>query len=236
MRTSLFKCNDVCYHRANVKIVSVGGGLGYGALGASHHATEDIAVLRALPGMIVVAPGDPMEAAMATRAVASWPGPAHLRLGRSGEPIVHAEDIDFQIGKAIRVMDGGDITLIATGTMLHTAVRAAQSLSRDAIAARVLSMHTIKPLDVDAIYAAARETSAIIAIEEHSIIGGLGSAVAEVLAEFSDCHVPFKRVALPSAFTPFAGSREFLRECYSLSVDGIRDSVVQMLEPTRSHR
>ncbi len=228
--------NDVCYHRANVKIVSVGGGLGYGALGASHHATEDIAVLRALPGMIVVAPGDPIEAAMATRAVASWPGPAYLRLGRSGEPIVHSEAIDFQIGKAIRLMDGGDITLIATGTMLHTAMQAAQFLSRDAIAARVLSMHTIKPLDVDAIYAAARETSAIIAIEEHSIIGGLGSAVAEVLAEFSDCHGPFKRVALPSAFTPFAGSREFLRECYSLSVDGIRDSVVQMLEPTRSHR
>ena len=221
--------NDVCYHHADVKIVSVGGGLAYGALGASHHATEDIAVMRSLPEMTVVAPGDPIEAQEATRALAARAGPAYLRLGRSGEPLVHSERIDFQIGKAICAADGDDVTLIATGTMLHATAQAARQLVREGVTARVLSMHTIKPLDVDAVYAAARETQAIITVEEHSIIGGLGSAVAEVLAESSDRPVPFKRMALPSAFTP-VGSREFLNKSYSLSVEGIVDSVTRILE------
>ncbi|MGH9864787.1 MAG: transketolase family protein, partial [Candidatus Acidiferrales bacterium] len=193
--------NDVCYHRADVKIVSIGGGLAYGALGASHHATEDIAVMRSLPEMTIVAPGDPVEAEMATKALVARAGPAYLRLGRSGEPPVHSDGVDFQIGKAIRVTDGDDITLIATGTMLHATVQAAEQLAREGIGARVLSMHTIKPLDLEAVYAAATDTRAIVTIEEHSIVGGLGSAVAEVLAESSDCHVRFKRMALPSTFT-----------------------------------
>ncbi len=221
--------NDVCYHHANVKIVSVGGGLAYGALGASHHATEDIAVMRALPEMTVIAPGDPIEAEMATGALAAWPGPAYLRLGRSGEPMVHPESVNFQIGEAIQVTDGGDITLIATGTMLCATVQAAAQLAREGIAARVLSMHTIKPLDAEAVYQAARETRAIITIEEHSIIGGLGSAVAELLAEFSDCHVRFRRMALPPAFTA-VGSREFLTKSYSLFAEGIVGSAIQILE------
>ncbi|MGH9866215.1 MAG: transketolase family protein [Candidatus Acidiferrales bacterium] len=226
--------NDVCYHHADVKIVSVGGGLAYGALGASHHATEDIAVMRALPEMTVVAPGDPIEAEMATKALVVRVGPAYLRLGRSGEPVVHSGGIDFQIGKAIQITDGGDVTLIATGTMLHAAVQAAEQLSREGIAARVLSMHTIKPLDVEAVFAAATDTRAIVTIEEHSIVGGLGSAVAEVLAESPDCHVRFKRMALPSAFTS-VGSREFLLKSYSLSVEGIVESAAQILELARAH-
>jgi transketolase len=221
--------NDVCYHRANVKIVSVGGGLAYGALGASHHATEDIAAMRALPGMTVVAPGDPIEAEMATQALAAEAGPAYLRLGRSGEPLVQSHDVNFQIGKAIRVADGDDVTLIATGTMLHATVQAAGQLTREGIAARVLSMHTIKPLDAEAVFEAARETRAIITIEEHSIIGGLGGAVAEVLAESAGCHVRFKRMGLPSAFTA-VGSREFLTKSYSLCVEGIVESAMQVLE------
>lgn len=144
--------NDACYHNADVKIVSVGGGLAYGALGASHHATEDIAVMRALPGMTVVAPGDPIEAETATRALVARAGPAYLRLGRSGEPLVHSDYVDFQIGKAVRVTDGDDVTLIATGTMLHATTQAAARLAREGIAARVLSMHTIKPLDVEAVF------------------------------------------------------------------------------------
>jgi len=185
--------------------------------------------MRSLPEMTVVAPGDPVEAEEATRALMTRAGPAYLRLGRSGEPLVHSEHIDFQVGKAICVADGDDVTLIATGTMLYAAVQAARHLAQEGIATRVLSMHTIKPLDVDAVYAAAKDTQAIVTIEEHSIIGGLGSAVAEVLAEFSDCHVPFQRMALPSAFTP-VGSREFLTESYSLSVKGIVDSAMLILE------
>ena len=215
--------------------MSVGGGLAYGALGASHHATEDIAVMRALPGMTVVAPGDPIEADLATRALVARAGPAYLRLGKSGEPAVHSDGVNFQIGKAVRVTDGDDVTLIATGTMLYATVQAAEQLAREGIGARVVSMHTIKPLDGEAVFEAARETRAIITVEEHSIIGGLGSAVAEVLAESADCHVRFKRMGLPSAFTG-VGSREFLTRSYSLSIEGIVESAMQILElaPSRA--
>jgi len=167
--------NDVCYHNANVKVVSVGGGLAYGALGVTHHATEDIAVMRTLPNMTVVAPGDAFEAELATRALVAQQGPAYLRLGRSGEPRVHWDGLDFQLGKSVRLTEGSDITLIATGTMLYTAVQVAERLSQDGIQARVLSMHTVKPLDAEAVHAAASETAAIVTIEEHSILGGLGS-------------------------------------------------------------
>ncbi|HLB12498.1 MAG TPA: transketolase C-terminal domain-containing protein, partial [Dehalococcoidia bacterium] len=131
--------NDACYHRANVKIVAVGGGLSYGPLGMTHHATEDLAVVRALPGMMVVAPGDPMEAALATRAVAERGGPCYLRLGKAGEPLVHQGVPDFQIGEALRVRDGSDLTMIATGGMLHSTVEAAAKLGQRGISARVLS-------------------------------------------------------------------------------------------------
>src|SRR3954469_9386749 len=171
--------NDVCYHRANVKVVAVGGGFAYGSLGATHHATEDLAIMRALPEMSVVAPGDPEEAAAATEAVAAHDGPCYLRLGRAGEQKVHARPIHFQLGKAIQVRQGGDLTIISTGGMLQTAVDTGDALSHRGLQVRVLSMHTLKPLDTDAVLSAARETGGIFTLEEHSIIGGLGSAVAE---------------------------------------------------------
>lgn len=219
--------NDVCYHNADVKIVSVGGGLGYGALGITHHNTEDMAILRALPRMTVVCPGDPLEAELATRAVASQPGPCYLRLGRSGERRIHDGNIDFRLGKAVTVRQGDDITLIATGAVLDAAVQAADRLSRDGVRARVISMHTIKPLDTEAVLAAARETRAIVTVEEHSIIGGLGGAVAETLAEAGDSAVVFRRLGLPSTFASPVGSHEYLKASYSLSVDGL----LRFLEP-----
>lgn len=228
--------NDVCYHQAGVKIVSVGGGLGYGALGMTHHATEDIAVMRALPSMTVVAPGDPIEAELATRAIVEESGPAYLRLGKSGEPRVHGSRVSFRLGQAIRVCEGADITLIATGVMLWNTVQAAERLARGGIQARVLSMHTIKPLDEAAVLAAARETAAIATIEEHGVIGGLGSAVAEVLAESSELRVPFKRLGIPSAVSTLIGSQEYLRNAYSLSVDGILNSLHSVLIPRIARR
>ena len=150
--------NDVCYHNVNVKIVPVGGGLAYGALGASHHATEDIAIMRSLPNMLVVAPGDPVEAQAATKAIVEHSGPCYLRLGRAGEPSVHSAKLDFNLGKAIKVREGHDITIIATGSMLYNALESAEHLAQNGIQTRVLSMHTIKPLDTDAILDAARET------------------------------------------------------------------------------
>ncbi|MGA8213594.1 MAG: transketolase C-terminal domain-containing protein, partial [Candidatus Sulfotelmatobacter sp.] len=137
--------NDLCYHQANVKIVSVGGGFAYGSLGATHHATEDLGVMRMLPGITVIAPGDPMEARCATRAVVEHVGPCYLRLGKAGEPEVHKGKIDFKIGKAVCFRDGDDLTLISTGSFLQTAAKVADALAGQGIEARVLSMHTLKP-------------------------------------------------------------------------------------------
>lgn len=221
--------NDVCYHHANVKVVAVGGGFAYGALGMTHHATEDIAILRALPEMVVVAPGDPWEAKAATRAVAEHNGPAYLRLGRAGEPVVYANAPEFKLGKAIEARPGDDVTLISTGAMLFTCMQTAERLAKEGISARVLSMHTVKPLDADAVRKAAHETGAILTVEEHSILGGLGGAVAEVLAE-ADVRCAFKRVGLPSKFSSLVGSQEYQREKFGLGVQGVTDSVRLLLQ------
>lgn len=203
--------NDVCYHKANVKIVSVGGGFAYGSMGATHHATEDLGVMRMLPGMTVIAPGDPMEARCATRAVVEQVGPCYLRLGKAGEPEVHKGTIDFKVGKAVLFRDGGDVTLISTGGFLQTAAKVAESLSCQGIETRVLSMHTIKPLDAESVLTAARETGAVFTLEEHSITGGLGSAVAEVLAENEDSHVLFRRIGRPRYSRRTSGHRNTCR-------------------------
>lgn len=228
--------NDVCYHKANVKIVSVGGGLAYGSLGPTHHAVEDLAILRSLPEMVVVAPGDPKEAAGATRAVAKHSGPCYLRLGRAGEPVVHEGQIDFQLGKAIQLRDGDDLTLISTGGLLETAMQTAELLHKKGLNARVVSMHTVKPLDRDVVLAAARETKAVFTIEEHSVIGGLGGAVAEVLAESGIGPIIFRRFGLPSAFVCTVGTQEYLRSQHGLVPDALAKSVSALLEGSRALR
>ena len=221
--------NDVCYHNANVKVVSVGGGFTYGAMGATHHAIEDLAVMRALPGLVVVAPGDPVEARAATRAVIAHPGPCYVRLGKAGEPVVHTAAIDFELGKAIRMREGTDATLISIGGILRNTVRAAERLAKEGIQTRVLSMHTLKPLDTAAVLAAARETELIFTIEEHSILGGLGTAVAEVLAEADGIRASLKRIGVPPAFSPHIGSQEHMLECHGLTDEAIAKTVVNAL-------
>ena len=221
--------NDVCYHNANVRIVSVGGGMAYGSLGPSHHATEDIAVMRALPNMLVLAPGDPVETRLAVRALIEYEGPAYLRLGRAGEPIVHQNEPEFTIGKAITVRQGSEVTLISTGGMLQETVNAADLLSEEGIQVRVISMHTIKPLDVETVLQAARETQAIFTIEEHSIIGGLGGAVAELLLEADQRPKYFKRIGLNGEFSSIVGSQEYLRAQYGLDAHGIVRSILSIL-------
>jgi transketolase len=213
--------NDVCYHGASVKIVAVGGGFAYGALGMTHHATEDLAIMRALPGMMVVAPGDPWEVAEATRSIVASPGPCYLRLGRAGEPSIHHPGQVFELGRAIRVREGRQLTLISTGGLLETTVRVADRLAGDGIETRILSMHTVKPLDEASVMAAARETGAIVTLEEHGLIGGLGGAVAEVLAESAEVKVPFKRCGVAPVFSSVVGSQEYLRAQHGLSEDGI---------------
>jgi transketolase len=221
--------NDVCYHNANVRIVAVGGGMAYGAVGPSHHATEDIAIMRALPIMVVVAPGDPVETRLAVRALVDHEGPAYLRLGRAGEPVVHQTLPSFQLGKAITVRKGNDITLITTGGILYDTINSAAVLAEQGIQARVLSMHTVKPLDIDAVLAAARETSAIFTVEEHSTIGGLGGAVAEVLMEAGQHPGYFKRIGLNGGFSSIVGDQEYLRAQYGFDVKGIVKTIQSVL-------
>jgi transketolase len=221
--------NDVCYHRADVKIVAVGGGLAYGALGFTHHATEDLAVMRALPGMTVVAPGDPVETALATRAIAAAPGPCYLRLGRAGEAPVHGPGVRFRLGEAIRVREGTDIALVSTGGMLRTAMGVAEQLAARGVEALVLSMHTLKPLDVAAVRDASRETRLVITLEEHSRIGGLGGAVAECLAPLRG-RAPLCILGLPPEFCADIGGQEYLLGLLKLSVDGILETIEPLLD------
>ncbi|HKW63892.1 MAG TPA: transketolase C-terminal domain-containing protein [Candidatus Acidoferrum sp.] len=227
--------NDVCYHNANVKVVAVGGGFAYGSLGSTHHATEDLAIMRSLPGMVVVAPGDPAETEAATQAIAAHSGPCYLRLGRAGEPRVHRrEEIDFHLGKSIQFREGTDLTLISTGGLLETAVQVSELLHSAGLEARVLSMHTVQPLDVDAIEKAARDTGAIFTIEEHSVTGGLGGAVAEILAESSESPVTFKRFGLPPDFASVVGTQEHLRAKYGLSATSLMADIRTVLQKTRA--
>jgi len=213
--------NDVCYHQANVKIVCVGGGLSYGNLGFSHHATEDLAIMRALPGMVVLAPGDPVEAECATRALASYEGPAYLRLGRAGEPAVHTDRPDFRLGRAIVVRSGTEITLISTGAMLPSTCLLADRLTERGLSVRVLSMHTLQPLDQAAVVRAATETRLVVTLEEHSIKGGLGGAVAEVMAELPKSSAVLKRLGLRRDFSPEVGDQRHLQHIHGIDVDGL---------------
>jgi len=204
--------NDVCYHGYPVRVVSVGGGLTYASQGYTHHGVEDIGVMRALPGMVVIAPGDPQEAVLATRALCSLPGPAYLRLGKAGEPKVHPGPIDFVIGKAIEVAAGSDVTLVSTGGMLVYAMETAQKLRGDGVSARVLSMHTVKPLDVEAIERALAETRVVITVEEHNVGSGLGAAVAQVVAAREGPRARFRMFGLPDERYSRVGGHAYMRE------------------------
>jgi transketolase len=226
-----FRCleqirNDICYPGLDVRIVSVGGGLGYGPAGYTHHGVEDVAVLRALPGMTVLSPGDPVEAELATRALGAHVGPAYLRLGKAGEPRVHEGRPDFRIGRALVVRPGNGLTLVATGSALKATLDAAEELRNEqGLDARVISMHTIKPLDVDTLLIAARETGTIVTVEEHSEIGGLGSAVADALSGRTDVRVRLARIALPDRHIDEIGSQSYLLSRFGSVADRVRRAV-----------
>ena len=219
--------NDVCYHNANVKIVAVGGGFCYGALGPTHFATEDLAVMRALPNITVLAPGDPWETSAATKAMIKHKGPVYLRLGRAGEPFVHNGEVNFKIGKAIKIKEGHDVTIFAIGGMVYNSLKAAEILESKGLSVRLFSLGTLKPLDEECILESAKNTKAIITVEEHSIIGGLGSAVAEVLCE-SGINIPFKRLGVPSEFPERVGDQEWFLSKYNLTKEGISNSIIEL--------
>ena len=221
--------NDICYHNANVKIVCVGGGMSYGPVGFSHHATEDLAILRAMPGMLVLSPGDHWEAAEATRCALSHHGTVYLRLDKSAAPATVRPGETFWPGIIRTIRAGSDVTLAATGGILAEALLAADTLKEQGIFCRVLSVHTIKPLDSDTLVAVASETGGIFSIEEHNVDGGLGSAIAESLMEAGVFPGFFSRMGLRNTFSSVVGSQKYLRSFYSLDADAIIRTVSMKL-------
>jgi transketolase len=221
--------NDVCYHNANVKVIIIGGGLAYGPLGISHQATEDIAILRALPNMIVFCPGDFAEAEAGVHAMIAHNGPFYYRCGYKKEPPIHKGKIKFKLGEAIQAREGSDATIIFCGTIGNQVMPAAEQLAAAGIECRVLSMHTVKPIDRKAILKAARETGGIITVEEHQINGGLGSAVAEVLCDGGAAPKIFKRFALPDEYVCRVGTHEWLLDQYGLSTRKLVPAIKKIL-------
>jgi transketolase len=218
--------NDVCYHGLPVRVVSVGGGLTYATQGYTHHGVEDIGIMRALPGMTVIAPGDPRETTCATEALCALPGPAYLRLGKAGEPAVHPGDLAFTVGRSIEVRGGNDLTLVSTGGMLLHAMETATRLATDGIEARVLSMHTVKPLDEAAIRRALAETRVLVTVEEHNVGSGLGAAVARVVATTDGPRARFRMFGIPDAPYDRVGGIGYMREM----MGDLRQVVLRSLE------
>jgi transketolase len=208
----------LCYGQANVKLMGAYAGISDSFDGPTHHSISDLAILRSLPNMTIVVPGDTVAVARLLPQVAEWPGPVYFRMNRNEVPLLFGEDYAPQIGRAVAVRPGTDLTFIACGLMLSRAIQAAENMAQGGVSARVLEMHTIKPLDANAVEQAARETGAIVTVEEHSIIGGLGAAVAEVV---TDCFpVPVKRVGLPDTFAE-TGPYDRILDRYGMSVESI---------------
>ena len=222
--------NDCAYHNANVKIVCVGGGFVYGSLGMSHHATEDIAALRALPDVVVMAPGDAMEAAECTRALAAYPGTAYLRLGRGGEMKIHDKIENFQIGKAIQVKDGTKVALFSTGAIYEEVDEAARLLKEQGYDPAIYTFPTIKPIDRETIEACAEKFDLIVTCEEHNIVGGFGSAVAEVMAEMRRKNAFLMRIGVNDCYAVKVGNQKYLRDYYGFSGKKIAARILEQLK------
>jgi transketolase len=220
--------NDICYHEAPVIITSIGGGFSYGALGATHHATEDIAIMRALPNITVISPADPVETKLAVTSLVKFKRPAYLRLGRAKEPIIHKSEPNYFIGRAINIMEGDDVNIIATGAILFNCIKAAEELNRIGIHTGVISMHTIKPIDKDTIINLCKRSKIIVTVEEHSIVGGLGSAVSEIIMESGIKPQKFKRIGIPDEFSKTSGDQEYLRKMYGLDIKGLVNTIIDL--------
>lgn len=219
--------NDICLQNANVKLVGIGAGFIYSDLGPSHHSIEDISLMRVLPGITIFSPASPLETRKITKAMYEIDGPVYLRLASSGTPELYEHDYDFEVGKAVVLRAGTDITIISTGNIVHEVLRAAEELEKLGISTKVINIHTIKPFDSGAVVKAARETGGILTVEEHSIYGGLGSVVAEALAENMIC-TKFKRLGLADTFPSGYGSYDEMKKMNGLSMEHIVEEAVKL--------
>lgn len=220
---------SICYMNLNVKIAGTHGGISVGPDGASHQALEEITLMRVLPNMSVIVPCDSNEAKLATLEAASYRGPVYLRLGREPFPIITGEEHKklFKIGKAVVMREGADLTIVATGVLVHEALKAHDELKKQSINARVIDLHTVKPIDKEEILRAAKETGAVVTAEEHTVVGGMGSAVAEVLGE--NFPVPIRMVGIRDRFGESGEALELMRY-FGLSCEGIVKASLEVLK------
>ena len=226
-------CLDLSLHHTNVRLIGSGGGFVYAPLGPTQEAVEDIAILRCLPRMTILAPSDAEEMKRLMPQTLDWQGPIYIRLGKGGDPVVSRPELGFQIGKAILLREGADALIVSTGVTLQVALGAAQQLEAAGVRAGVLHLHTVKPLDQAAVLAQVGRVRALVTVEEHTTTGGLGSAVAEVLAEANLATPPrFKRLGLPDAFPDKYGSQASLMARYGLTPEGVAAEVRNLLGST----
>lgn len=220
--------NSIGYPHLNVKIGATHAGISVGEDGATHQCNEDIALMRTIPGMVVISPSDDVEARAAVAAAAEYVGPVYLRFGRLAAPVINDNpDYKFELGKGIVLREGTDVTLVATGLMVGYTLEAAEMLAKEGVNAKVINIHTIKPIDEDLLVAAAKETGKVVTIEEHSVIGGLGGAVCEVLSE--KCPVPVKRIGVYDEFGQSGPATELLHY-YKLDAEGIYGQIKDFLK------
>jgi transketolase len=220
---------DICYHDVPVVIVGTGSGLSYASLGPTHHSCEDVGILRCFPNLTVLCPADSAEVGPALEASLTLPGPAYIRLGKKGEPAVHASRPTFEVGKGIIMREGSDICLLGMGTATSIALAAADELASRGLSARVVSMHSVKPLDEALLADAFGRFRAVAVVEEHSVIGGLGSAVAEWLARRDGAHPPLVVCGTPDAFISESGSQQWMREQCGLTGPAVAATILARL-------
>ncbi|WP_353893767.1 transketolase family protein [Proteinivorax hydrogeniformans] len=214
--------NSVCYPRLNVKLAATHAGITVGEDGATHQALEDIALMRAIPNMTVVVPADGIEAQQVIEAAVEYDGPMYIRLGRSKVPMVNDESYKFELGKGVVLKEGSDVTIVAAGVMVNEAIKAAEALKADGIDAEVINIHTVKPLDKELLISSVAKTKAVVTAEEHNIMGGLGSAVCEVLSQNQP--VPVEMVGVNDTFGE-SGTPQALLEKYGLTAEAIAEKV-----------
>lgn len=222
---------DICYQENPVVLVGVGGGFAYANAGPTHHALQDIAIMSALPNMTVVCPGDPVEMKAVMQKSKDYGKPLYIRIGRSVDPVVHQNEIDFEIGKAIEINEGTDTTIFVTGVMLQEAVKVRELLRQKGISAALYSMPTVKPIDKKIVKERAVLGKPIFTMEEHSTLGGLGDAVGRVLCEnMMTAPVYFHKFGVNDQFAPVTGSREYLRNLFGIRAEKIAEKIAKVID------
>lgn len=223
---------DVCYHEVPVTIVGVGAGLSYASLGATHHSCEDVSILRSLPNMTVVCPCDQEEVKAVVREIPKYRKPLYIRLGKKGEPKIHNQAPKFEIGKAIQLSQGDDVAILGCGNIMAECVHARELLEKEGIKASLYSFHTVKPLDEETLTNVFNKTKLVITVEEHSRIGGIGSAVAEWMSDQTSFQAPLLRIGTGDWFLHEAGEQEYARHRYGLTAEDIRTKIAHRLKHT----